>query len=276
MNYKILILSNKDNEEFIEDFYIAESFRKDGNKVSILWVDYDEHLDEQFDIVIRRNTWVDDVSKTAYLKIYNSKLIDRLKKKKIKTVNLIGLDGKGKGYLCQLYQRGEKVIPTTNNIQEAKSFKNISEYILKDINSFGSGIGQKVVKKEDLEKEFKKDYLIQPKIDFQSEVQCYFVANRLMYVFEYIPSKYPNYPKPRLISLTKSQEAIAYHFANLSNLKVGFQRIDFLKLHDESFLLLEIEDNSPHMNLEKLDYELRNQVLNSYKENIYQFLEKVK
>lgn len=273
MNYKILILSNKDNEEFIEDNYIAESFRKDGNKVSLLWVDYDEHLDEQFDVIIRRNTWVEDISKINYFLTYNRKLINRLKQKRIKTVNLIGLDGRGKKYLCELYKRGEKVIPTFCSIQDVMYLKNTSEFVLKEIESIGSGIGQKIVKKENLEKEFKEGYLIQPKINFKSEVQCYFVANQLMYVFEYIPSKYPDYPKPKLITLTKSQEEMAYHFAKISNLKVGFQRIDFLKLNDDSFLLLEIEDNSPHMNLEELDYELRNQVLKVYKENIYQFLE---
>ena len=93
-----------------------------------------------------------------------------------------------------------------------------------------------------------------------------------MYVFEYIPSKYPNYPKPQLIKLNNDQEKLAYHFAQKSNLKVGFQRIDFLKLNDDSFLLLEIEDNSPHLNLEELDSEFRDKVLEIYKKNIYQFL----
>ena len=35
---------------------------------------------------------------------------------------------------------------------------------------------------------------------------------------------------------------------------------------------LEIEDNSPHMNLEELDSEFRDKVLEIYKKNIYQFL----
>lgn len=272
MNYKILILSNEDNEEFIEDNYIAESFRNDGNEVSLLWVDYDEQLDEKFDIIIRRNTWTEDINKINYFSDFDEKLVERLKEKKIKTVNLEGLDGIGKEYLCAFYQTGEKVIPTVSNIEDTKKFKNISKYVLKEIDSLGSGIGQKIVKKDDLAKEFKEGYLIQPKIEFKSEVQCYFVADKLMYVFEYIPSKYPNYPKPQLIKLNNDQEKLAYHFAQKSNLKVGFQRIDFLKLNDDSFLLLEIEDNSPHMNLEELDSELRDKVLEEYKKNIYQFL----
>ncbi len=146
--------------------------------------------------------------------------------------------------------------------------------MLKDIDSFGSGIGQKFVKKEDLEKEFKKGYLLQPKLKFKSEIQCYFIGNKLMYVYEYTPSKYPNYPKPKLITLNEKDKKLAEQFADISNLKVGFQRIDFLKLENDELILLEIEDNSPHMNLEKLDIALRKNVLNEYKRNIYQFLNK--
>ena len=54
-NYNILILSNKKNKEVEEDKYIAKSFCEDGNKVDILWVDFDESLDEKYDVIIRRN-----------------------------------------------------------------------------------------------------------------------------------------------------------------------------------------------------------------------------
>ena len=271
--YNILILSNKDNEEFIEDTYIAEAFRKDGHSVELLWVDYDEGLDSKFDIIIRRNTWVEDDKQIDSYNINNNLLEKRLIKKNIKTVNLVGLDGEGKEYLCKLYKEGKKVIPSADNIKDAKEFNNYSEYVLKQINSFGSGIGQKIINKEDLDKEFKEGYLIQPKIKFKSEVQCYFVADKLMYVYEYTPSKYPNYPEPHLITLSKEQEKLAYEFSKESNLKVGFQRIDFLRLENDEFLLLEIEDNSPHMNLEKLDKEFRDKVLEEYKKNIYKYLE---
>ena len=38
--YRILILSNADNEEVIEDKYIVKSFEEDGHFVTMLWVDY--------------------------------------------------------------------------------------------------------------------------------------------------------------------------------------------------------------------------------------------
>lgn len=271
--YNILILSNKDNAEFLEDSYIKAAFEEDGNNVDILWVDYDEKLDEKYDVIIRRNTWVEDKSKTSYLDKYNKKLKSRLIKKGIKTVNLIGLDGEGKEYLCKLFKKRKKVVPTINTLEDICELGDTNEYVLKDNSSFGSGIGQKIVLKEKLYDEFKAGYLIQPKISFKSEVQCYFVGDRLLYVFEYTPSKYPDYPKPRLITLTNEQEKIANEFAKESKLKVGFQRIDFLRLRNDEFMLLEIEDNSPHMSLEMLDNSFRNRVLKIYKDNIYEYLE---
>ena len=272
--YNILILSNKDNDEFLEDIYIKKSFEKDGNNVDILWVDYDDKLDEKYDIIIRRNTWVEDDSKTLYYSEKNNIMENRLIKKNIKTVNLIGLDGEGKEYLCRLFKKGKKVVPTINSLDDIEKLGNVNEYVFKDNDSFGSGIGQKIVLKEKLMDEFKVGYLIQPKIDFKSEVQCYFVGDELLYVFEYTPSKYPDYPEPKLITLTKEQQKLAREFAKESRLKVGFQRIDFLRLKNDDLLLLEIEDNSPHMNLEKLESTFRNKVLKIYKENIYNYLKK--
>lgn len=269
--YKILILSNPKNDEFIEDVYLATSFREDGHLVTMLWVDYDEILDDKFDIIIRRNTWVENEKETNTYRIQNEKMKKRLKSKNKKTVNLEGLDGHGKIYLCELFKMGKRVIPTIDRIEDITKINETKEYVLKDNNSFGSGLGQKFVKRENLQKEFKEGYLIQPKLKFKSEIQCYFIATKLMYVYEYTPSKYPNYPEPKLITLNERDKKLAEQFANISNLKVGFQRIDFLKLENNELILLEIEDNSPHMNLEKLDKTLRKNVLNEYKENIYDF-----
>lgn len=272
--YKILILSNDINEEYNEDKYIAESFRDDGHIVDMLWVDYDPRLDEEFDIIVRRNTWVEEREKVYNYQVKNNELKERLRKKKKKTVNLEGLDGKGKGYLCEIFKDEKNVIPTVDSLNQLKKLPVSREYVLKDNNSFGSGIGQKVVKLEDIEKEFKEGYLIQPKLKFKSEVQFYFVADKLMYTYEFTPSKYPDYPIPKLITPKEEEIDIACKFARLSNLKVGFQRIDFLRLENNKLILLEIEDNSPYMDLELLDNNLRNKVLKEYKNNIYEYLEK--
>lgn len=272
--YRILILSNPENKEHIEDEYLATAFREDGHLVTMMWVDYDESLDEKFDIIIRRDTWVDSEEKTKEYKIKNDKLIQRLKKKNIKTVNLEGLDGRGKSYLCELFNKGKKVIPTVDNFNAIEKLPYAEEYVLKNKNSFGSALGQKILKPEKIDEKFQHGYIIQPKLKFKSEVQCYFVGEKLMYVHEYTPSKYPNYPKPKLITLNKKDKDLAVEFAKISNVKTGFQRIDFLKLENDELILLEIEDNSPHMNLEILDTTLRKTVLDEYKKNIYQYIEK--
>ena len=93
-----------------------------------------------------------------------------------------------------------------------------------------------------------------------------------MYVYEYTPSKYPDYPTPKLINLSENEKQLAYEFAKISGIKTGFQRIDFFRLENNELILLEIEDNSPYMNLEKLDSSFREKVINEYKKNIYDYL----
>ena len=271
--YKILILSNDENEEYREDEYIAETFRKDGHIVDLLGVDYNDELDEKFDIIIRRNSWVEEEEKTIDYEIKNNKLKERLKNKNIKTVNLEGFDGLGKEYLCQIYESGKQVIPTVDSIDKINKLPKVEEYVLKDTRSFGSSIGQKIVKAENVEKVFEEGYIIQPKLKFISEVQFYFIADKLMYVYEYTPNKYPDYPIPKLINPTEEEIELACQFAKLSGLKVGVQRIDFLRLEDNKLILLELEDNSPIMNLELLDDTFREKVLEEYKKNIYDYLE---
>ncbi len=47
----------------------------------MVWVDYNENLDDKFDIIIRRNTWVKDEKETNYYRLKNDKMIKRLKDK---------------------------------------------------------------------------------------------------------------------------------------------------------------------------------------------------
>lgn len=274
MNYNILILSNLNNIESKEDILLKDRFEKDGNKVDIMWIDYDEKLDSNYDLIIRRDTWIENENDTIYYKQKNSELIKRLVTS-LKTINLIGLDGRGKEYLKDLYYKNMTVIPTTDILEDALKW-NSSDYVLKVKDSFGSGICQKFVSKEELPKNFNDKFLIQPKLKFKSEVQVYFINNRLMYAYEYTPSKYPDYPEPKLINLTEEEILLAKEFADISDIKFGMKRIDFLRLLDDSLILLEIEDNSPHMNIDILDEELRNEVLDFYVNGIYEYLQNIK
>lgn len=274
MKYKILILSNIENEEIIEDLMIKKRFEQDGNIVDIEWIDYDNSLDKYYDLIIRRNAWVGTEDKIECYKKKNDLLIERLRDSK-KTINLVGLDGKGKNYLKTLYYKNMNVIPTTDIVEDALKW-NCEEYVLKTKDSFGSGLGQIFISKESLKNKFNDKFLIQPKLKFKSEVQAYFINNQLMYVYEYIPSKYPNYPEPKLINLSVEEEKLAKSFSNISDIQIGMKRIDFLRLEDNSLILLEIEDNSPHMDIEKLDEKIQKKVLDLYVNGIYEYIKNLK
>lgn len=273
MKYKILILSNIENEEFIEDIMLKKRFEQDGNIVDIMWIDYDNNLDKDYDIIIRRNTWVGKGHETEYYKQKNNLLIERLKDSK-KTINLVGLDGKGKNYLKTLYYKNMNVIPTTDIVEEAIKW-DYKEYVLKWKDSFGSGIGQKIVRKNELKDNFNDNFLIQPRLKFKAEVQTYFINNQLMYVYEYTPSKYPEYPEPKLIELNDEEKILAKSFSEISDVQIGMKRIDFLRLEDNSLILLEIEDNSPHMNIEILNEEIRKSVLDLYVKGVYEYIQEI-
>ena len=272
--YNILILSNPNDIYAKEDEILADSFRKDGNNVVIKWLDYDESLDNTFDVVLKRDTWAVKEQDIPKYEKYNNLLKERIKNKPIKKVNFFEVGCNGKKYLIDYFKNGLPVIPSFDNLKQAKDLKNIEEYILKPLNSFGSAFGQKCVYKKDLEKEFKEGLMIQPKLKFKSEVQCYFVEDELLYTFEFKPSKYPDYPEPTIIELTKEEKDLVYKFVNETNIKVGFQRIDFLRLEDDRLLLLEIEANATFMDLVFLEENLRNQVIEKYKQSVYKYLSK--
>ena len=270
--YNILILSNPDDIYAKEDEMLAESFEKDGQNVLMQWVDYDEKLDDEFDIVLRRDTWVQEESQVPRYEKYTSILKERVRNKKIKKVNFYEVDSEGKYYLIDYYNKGLPVIPSFDNLDDTKEFMDWDEFVLKPLNSFGSAIGQKIVKSENLESEFQKGLLVQPKMKFKSEIQCYFVEDELMYTFEFIPSKYPDYPDPLVINLSEKEKEIVNKFVKETNVKVGFQRIDFLRLENDDLILLEIEATAPFMDLVMLDEDLRNTVIDRYKKSVYKYL----
>lgn len=272
--YNILILSNLQSIYAKEDELIAESFRNDGHTVSIEWINYDEELDDKFDIVLMRDIWVENEQEIPKYKKYNNLLKMRLKNKPIKKVNFYEIDSEGKSYLIDYYKKGLPVIPSINNLKELKYINTYDTFVLKPIKSCNSAFGQKIIDKSDLEKEFKEGLLIQPKIKFKSEVQCYFVANELMYILEFIPSKYPDYPPPIVTQLTENEKELVHRFVAETNVTEGFQRLDFLRLENNELMLLEIEATTPFMALMMIEENLRNEVIDKYKENIYRYIKK--
>ena len=130
---KILLLTNLNNEESEEDIWIANTFKKDGNIVDISWIDYDEALDNEYDIFIKRNIWLD--SSYCYEKILRyeenaNKLNDRLKGENKKIINFNGnFDGQGKQYLIDLYNRGYEVIPSIDKKQDFCNLPEAEKYL---------------------------------------------------------------------------------------------------------------------------------------------------
>ncbi len=272
--YHILILSNCVGSGYIDDCTVRDAFIKDGHIAVIKTVGYDKKDDDMYDVVIRRNTWVSTREETEKLYEDNQKLINRLFNKKKKTVNMVGLDGHGKGYLCEMYEKGYRVIPTINSYKKIDSLPIVNKYVIKDYKSFGNGLFQKVVSKDMLKTKYQEGNIVQPYIDFIAEVQCYYVGKKLMYVLEYTPSKYPNYPRPEFITLTDKEKQLADDFAAYAKLEYGFQRIDFLRLPDNQLIMMEIEDHAAFMNLQILPTKLQAEVMNMYVNNIYEYIYK--
>lgn len=267
---KILIVTDIDNLGLKEDCFIAKSFIKDGHHVTLTREDYDERLDELFDIIVIRNIWHFDSNNYEEYKNKMTNLRKRLKRKNIPTINLYGkFDDSGKLYLKRLYNEGYPVIPTATDLLDFKKYSGNDIFLLKPINGY-EGYG--IVEKHKNEIVGNEKYIIQPKLRFKKEVEFYFLNKEFQFALEFVPSKKPIYPIPNLYNYSDNEMKIAQDFANLCDDKfVGVQRIDFLKTEDGNLLLLEIGDSSPYLNLNSLDEKVKNIFLENYKNMVYKY-----
>lgn len=268
---KILLLTNLKNEESKEDIWIADILKKDGNIVDISWIDYDEKLDEEYDVFIKRNIWLsDDYDYEEILKYEEmaNKLNNRLRCKNKKLINFNGkFDEQGKDYLVELFNRGYEVIPSINKKEDINKFPETEKYLLKPKIGY-DGMEQKVITKREIEEVDFNKYILQPLMNFQSEVQFYFLNDELQYALEFKPSKVPVYPDATKYNYNEKEKQIAQKFANLNKQLIGIQRIDFIKLYNNELQLLEIEDAAPYLDLDQLELEERKKFLNNYRNNL--------
>ena len=274
---KILLLTNLKNEEAKEDKWIADILKKDKNIVDISWIDYDECLDNEYDIFIKRNIWLsDDHNYGEILKYEESanRLNNRLIAKNRNLINFNGnFDKQGKEYLVELFNKGYEVIPSINKKEDINKIPKTEKYLLKPKIGY-DGIEQHVITKKEIEKVDFNKYIIQPLMKFQSEVQFYFLNNELQYVLEFKPSKVPIYPDAIKYNYNKKEKLIAQKFADLNKQLVGIQRIDFIKLYNGEIKLLEIEDAAPYLDLDQLELAERKKFLNNYKNMVYDYYKK--
>ncbi len=271
----ILLVTDIDNPGLKEDCMIARAFINDGHQVTITRENYDEKLDDMFDIIVIRNIWHLNKDNYEHHKNNINILIKRLKSKRIPTINLNGIfDNQGKIYLQELYKKGYPVIPSSVNINDFSNYNDNDLLLMKPINGYD---GYGIIEKEKKDIINNDNYLIQPKINFSKEVEFYFLNKEFQYVLEFVPSKKPVYPIPNLYNYTQEELEIAQSFANLCNDGFcGVQRIDFLKTVDGNLLLLEIGDSAPYLNLNSLDEETRNSFINNYKNMVYDYYDSVK
>lgn len=270
----ILLLTNENNEEKQEDLWIAEAFKQDGNSVDIEWIDYDEKLDENYDVILKRNIWFSQDIPLEELQEYEEKancFSQRLKQKNKKLVNFNGkFDEQGKDYLVELFHKYDEVVPSIDKLEEIDLLPKVEKYLWKPKIGY-DGIGQRKIEREDLRKIQLQDAILQPFLELESEVQFYFINRTLQYALEFKPSKIPVYPKAIWYQYSKQEAKIAQKFADLNEELIGIQRIDFLKLKNGELKLIEIEDASPYLDLDCLNKKDRNLFIKHYKEMVYQY-----
>ena len=276
--YKILIISDPKGPDYIEDLAVATSFKRDGHIVKVFGIGYETKYDEKFDILLRRNTWVENKPQTDLYDFRNGNLMERLMYRKVPGINIIGFQEEDYSYLETLTKKGEpNVIPTITSkkdLEILQQFSDSKQFVLRKKEDYYLNKNSAIcVNIDNLSKLFTKDiHLIQADLKFKSEVEFYFVGNKLMYAFEYAPTKYNKLAKERLINISEEDRKVVQRIADLSDLRYGMQRLDFVRLENNELMLMDIRDTSVKMNLYKIDSNMRNEVITEYKKGIYEFL----
>lgn len=272
----VAILSNRNCEGFEEDKIIANAIANYNRDciVNILSVS-DIDIIENYDLIIRRNTWEENLDEISQFRKNNTIITQLIEKRSIPSINLKGLDWFGKAYLCDLFDKKYDVIPTICNVNDIDKINNYDRFIVKEQKSYSS-IGQKYIEKEEIETFINRGMIVQPVIEFTSEVQFYFIEEVLQYVLEYTPCKYPLYPIPAIYEPNSVEIELATKFSKIADCKAGVHRIDFLRKNDGKLILLEIEDNSPHLSLKYLSEELQKTFIDNYIKSIFNYLYSLK
>lgn len=101
----------------------------------------------------------------------------------------------------------------------------------------------------------------------------YIGKDKFEYALEFIPSKVPIYPEAIKYEYSHKELEMANKFALMNGNYYRIQRIDFIKLEDNTLLLTEIEDISPYLNLDQIDEKTREKFIIDYKNMVYEYME---
>lgn len=214
---KIAILTNFADECSLEDFILSKSFAEDGNQVDLLNFPAKKNVLKSYDIIILKNAW--DLNEKTYRNYFKEeqKFYDFIKKTKLFLIN--AFDGElqftkyGKNMLVDLFKKGYNVVPSINNINDFHLLPKSDKYIKKPAIGY-DGFDMEILNFEQASKANLKNEILQPKLDFKSEVQMYFVNDEFQYALEYIPSKWPDYPKPKEYIVSDEEIKEATDFIN--------------------------------------------------------------
>ncbi len=271
---KIAVITSFKENCTEEDYLIAKAFAEDGHKVDLLDFPLNNRFENVYDLLIFKNAWdLTEKNYKEYLTQFDS-FLDRVRKSNVKIVN--SLDGKlkfdslGKKVLVDLYKDGWNVIPTIDNMQDVALLPKVDTYIKKPYMSY-DGFDMVEVKRENLASLVLKNEVLQPKMKFKSEVQIYFVNDEFQYALEYTPSKWPDYPTPHEITPSQEQIEDAKRFVRKNGAACSFNRIDYLKLEDDSLIVLEFADSNPYMEITELSEKTRNNFLKNFKNAVYEY-----
>lgn len=266
----VLMISNIDADEKLEDIWLARAFQKDGHKIAIVDKNYDEQLESLYDVFLLRNTWNTDATIETIKD--KSDFRRRVINKNLPRINFDGkYDGSSKEYLVHLYKDGYPVIPTIDNIEDILLLRKYNKFMLKLKDSY-DGIGQMVVDKQELEQKYTDSYIIQPFIKFKSEVQFYYIKDKFEYALEFVPSKIPIYPEAIKYIPNENEIELVNEFSKLNGNYYGIQRIDFIKLNNGNLLLTEIEDIAPYLDLDCVDEVTKDRFILDYKNMVYEYM----
>lgn len=272
---KILIITNLENECSIEDVWIAKSFMNDGHIVKLVNKYYSKQLESEYDIFIKRYSWIEDINDFS-VGAEESDYETRILSKNLPRINFDGkFDNQGKHYLSKLYKNGYPVVPTINNPKYIDKLGKSNEFLIKPVNGYAS-YGIITSNLQDINKYWNENYVIQPKLSFESEIQFYFIGNKFEFAQIFIPKKILSHENAKFYVPSNKEIEIAKEFAILNGDNFnGVQRIDFLKFKDK-ILLSELEDDSPYMAIEALSESQRELFIKDFKDMVYSYYDSFK
>lgn len=234
---KLIILSNLKNEDAsFEDTNLGEKL-KEFFDVEVKDL-FDKNLSCK-DFYLIRNVWGRSGGRDQMLSLYK-----HFDAEGVRYLNLFNGKGdqNGKKYLVDLYKNGYQVIPTFDSLESLGSEKS-EIYLAKPIYG-GSSEGILTISKDGLKDVDIKAYVVQPKLDFDFEISFYYIDNQFQYALKTTSSRW----ELEQYIPADSELKTAQRFADWNPI-IGIQRIDFLKMHDGSILLLELEDWCPYLSI---------------------------